>query len=174
MAEQPSPTVLGAATRSSDSSQYRTVLQRERCRRGWTQQEAIDRLKRLAYEQGHGRRFDGLDVNTLSRYEHGRIRRPRPPLPALFAALYQVPVEELFPSVARPVARQPRRRLALALVPAAGNATPAGEPARVVLTVEELGAIIAASTAQAVQACLSAFASSLRDNRSPTAGKPCP
>jgi transcriptional regulator with XRE-family HTH domain len=96
MAEEPRPTPRGAAARSS-GSQYRTALQRERCRRGWTQQEAIDRLKRLAYERGHGRRFDGLDVNTLSRYEHGRIRRPHPPLPALFAALYQVPEEELFP-----------------------------------------------------------------------------
>ena len=61
------------------------------------QQEAIDQLKELAYKRGHGRRCDGLDVNTLSRYEHGRIRRPRPPLPILFAALYQAPVEELFP-----------------------------------------------------------------------------
>jgi transcriptional regulator with XRE-family HTH domain len=171
MAEKPRPT-LDAVARSSGSSQYRTALQRERHRRGWTQQQAIDRLKRLAYEQGHGRRFDGLDGNTLSRYERGRIRRPRPPLPALFAALYQVPVGELFPLIAR----QRHRRPALALVPTAGNATPepAGEPARVVLTVEELSGIIASSTAQAVQACLSALANSLRDNRSPTAGGPCP
>jgi transcriptional regulator with XRE-family HTH domain len=75
-----------------------TRLQRERHRRGWTQQEAIDRLKRLAHARGHGDRLDGLDTNTLSRYEHGRIRRPRPPLPELFATLYQVPVEALFPS----------------------------------------------------------------------------
>lgn len=33
----------------------------------------------------------------MSRYERGRIRRPRAPLPELFAALYRVPMEELFP-----------------------------------------------------------------------------
>ena len=75
-----------------------TRLQRERHARGWSQQQVIDRLKRLAYERGYGQRFDGLEVNTLSRYEHGRIRRPRAPLPELFAALYKVPVSELFPA----------------------------------------------------------------------------
>jgi transcriptional regulator with XRE-family HTH domain len=80
-----------------DCGGFLTRLQRERHARDWTQQEAIDRLKRLAHERGYGQRFDGLDSNTLSRYERGRIRRPRAPLPELFAALYEVSVEELFP-----------------------------------------------------------------------------
>ncbi len=79
-----------------------TRLQRERYLRGWTQQQTVDRLKRLAWEQGYGQRFDGLDVNTWSRYEHGHIRRPRAPLPELFAALYEVPATALFPAPARP------------------------------------------------------------------------
>jgi transcriptional regulator with XRE-family HTH domain len=83
-----------------------TRLQHERHARGWTQQQAIDRLKRLAHERGYGQRFDGLDVNTLSRYEHGRIRRPRAPLPELFAALYGVPAAALFPALHRPTRRR--------------------------------------------------------------------
>jgi len=94
---------------ADESDGFVTRLQRERCVRGWTQQEAIDRLKRLAYEHGDGHRFDGLDMNTLSRYEHGRIRRPRAPLRALFAALYQVPAAELFPS-RTPIVAAPSER----------------------------------------------------------------
>jgi transcriptional regulator with XRE-family HTH domain len=93
---------------AGDSAGFATRLQRERHARGWTQQQAIDRLKRLAHERGYGQRFDGLDSNTLSRYEHGRIRRPRAPLPELFAALYGVPAAVLFPAPHQPV---PRRRL---------------------------------------------------------------
>jgi hypothetical protein len=49
-----------SATRGAgDSDGFATRLQRERRVRGWTQQEAIDRLKRLAYERGDGHRFDG-------------------------------------------------------------------------------------------------------------------
>jgi hypothetical protein len=91
----------GASERDAgggDSADVATRLQRERCGRGWTQQEAIDRLKRLAHERGYGRRFDGLDSNALSRYERGCIGRPHAPLPELFAALYKVPVMELFPA----------------------------------------------------------------------------
>ncbi len=88
-----------------------TRLQRERYLREWTQQEAVDRLKRLAWEQGYGQRFDGLDINALSRYEHGHIRRPRKPLPELFAALYGVPAAVLFPALRRPL---PARRLVVA------------------------------------------------------------
>jgi hypothetical protein len=39
-----------------------------------------------------------LDVNALSRYERGRVGRPRDPLPNLFAALYGQPADLLFPS----------------------------------------------------------------------------
>jgi hypothetical protein len=42
-----------------DGGGFLTPLQRERYARDWTQQEAIDRLKRLAHERGYGQRFDG-------------------------------------------------------------------------------------------------------------------
>lgn len=77
-------------------------LRHEREVRRWTQQRAIDHLKQLAHDCGYGNRFDGLDVNTLSRYERGRIGRPRDPLPDLFAALYGKPTELLFPERRRP------------------------------------------------------------------------
>jgi transcriptional regulator with XRE-family HTH domain len=93
---------------AGDGASFATRLQCERYARRWTQQEAIDRLKRLAHERGYGQRFDGLDINALSRYEHGRIRRPRAPLPELFAALYGVPAAVLFPAPRRPL---PGRRL---------------------------------------------------------------
>ncbi len=93
---------------ADDSVGFPTRLQRERYARRWTQQEAIDRLKRLAHEQGYGQRFDGLDIRTLSRYETGRIRRPRAPLPELFAAMYGVPAVVLFPA---PRQLSPTRRL---------------------------------------------------------------
>jgi transcriptional regulator with XRE-family HTH domain len=138
---------------ADESDGFVTRLQRERSVRGWTQQEAIDRLKRLAYEHGEDHRFDGLDMNTLSRYERGRIRRPRAPLPALFAALYQVPAAELFPNRTRIVAGPSERPVTL-LAPA-GARTAAARSGRVVLTVEELRGIIADTTMQTVQACLS-------------------
>jgi len=93
---------VSAMLATSDSPGFVTRLQRERYLREWTQQQAVDRLKRLAWEQGYGQRFDGLDINTLSRYEHGHIRRPRAPLPELFAALYGVPAAVLFPALHRP------------------------------------------------------------------------
>jgi transcriptional regulator with XRE-family HTH domain len=96
---------------------FATRLQRERHARRWTQQEAIDRLKRLAHEQGYGQCFDGLDINALSRYENGHIRRPRAPLPELFAALYGVPAAVLFPAPRQPT---PRRRV-VAVEDAAGE-----------------------------------------------------
>jgi transcriptional regulator with XRE-family HTH domain len=82
----------------SPSEHHWSRLRHEREIRGWTQQDTIDHLKRLAHECGYGGRFDGLDVNALSRYERGRIGRPRDPLPGLFAALYGQPADVLFPS----------------------------------------------------------------------------
>jgi transcriptional regulator with XRE-family HTH domain len=87
-----------------------TVLRQERLVRGWTQQRAVDELKRLAWRRGYGVRLNGLDVGALSRYERGRIRRPRAPLPELFAALYDRPVWVLFPAIGAPRAiGSPRR-----------------------------------------------------------------
>jgi transcriptional regulator with XRE-family HTH domain len=85
---------------------HRTLLRRERLARGWTLQQTVDALKRLAHDRGYGTRLDGLDANAISRYEHGRIRRPHPPLPELFAALYQRPVPVLFPAVTEPTDAQ--------------------------------------------------------------------
>ncbi len=76
---------------------YRTPLQRERKRRGWRQQYVIDALKQLTHDQGYGNTLDGFDVTSLSRYENGRLGRPRDPLPELFAKLYGKRAEELFP-----------------------------------------------------------------------------
>lgn len=76
---------------------YKTQLQRERKRRGWRQQYVIDALKQLAHDYGYGSTLDGFDVTALSRYENGRLGRPRDPLPELFAKLYSRRVEELFP-----------------------------------------------------------------------------
>src|SRR6266508_5208688 len=76
---------------------YKTQLQRERKRRGWRQQYVIDALKQLAHDHGYGSTLDGFDVTALSRYENGRLGRPRDPLPEVFAKLYGKPVEELFP-----------------------------------------------------------------------------
>jgi hypothetical protein len=90
---------LGSATPAEPVAEgYRTRLQQERLLHGWTQQQVVDRLKRLAFEAGCGRTLDGLDVNALSRLENGRILRPRAPLPKLFAALYRLPVAMLFPT----------------------------------------------------------------------------
>jgi transcriptional regulator with XRE-family HTH domain len=141
---------------AGESADFVRRLQRERYARGWTQQQAIDRLKRLAHERGDGHRFDGLDVNTLSRYEHGRIRRPRAPLRALFAALYEMPAAELFPSRPSIMAAAGGRPVALLHAPAGAGTVRAGS-GRVVLTVEELRALITDTTMQAVEACLSAL-----------------
>ncbi len=94
---------------AGNGASFATRLQRERYARRWTQQEAIDRLKLLAYERGYGQRFDGLDINALSRYENGHIRHPRAPLPELFAVLYDIPAAVLFPAPRQP---SPRRLVA--------------------------------------------------------------
>ncbi len=76
---------------------YKTQLQRERKLRGWKQQRVVDDLKRIAHDLGYRNMLDGFDVTALSRYENGRLGRPRDPLPEVFAKLYGKRVEELFP-----------------------------------------------------------------------------
>jgi transcriptional regulator with XRE-family HTH domain len=76
---------------------FKTPLQRERKLRRWKQQQVIDRIKQLAHERGYRNTLDGFEVNALSRLENGRIGRPRDPLPELFARLYELPEEVLFP-----------------------------------------------------------------------------
>jgi hypothetical protein len=77
---------------------FKTPLQRERKLRRWKQQQVIDRIKQLAHERGYRNTLDGFEVNALSRLENGRIGRPRDPLPELFAGLYDLPEEVLFPT----------------------------------------------------------------------------
>jgi hypothetical protein len=72
-----------------------TPLQRERRRRGWTQADVVDRLNALADKLGLGEL--GIDANAVSRHERGVIRRPRPPLPDLYARLYGRRMRELWP-----------------------------------------------------------------------------
>jgi hypothetical protein len=70
-------------------------LQRERRRRGFTQAQVADELRGLAWQLGHGEL--GIDANAVSRHERGIIGRPRDPLPDLYARLYGVAVEQLWP-----------------------------------------------------------------------------
>ena len=72
-----------------------TPLQRQRRRRGWTQADVVDRLNALACKLGLGEL--SIDTNAVSRHERGVIRRPRPPLPELYARLYGRLVQELWP-----------------------------------------------------------------------------
>jgi transcriptional regulator with XRE-family HTH domain len=68
---------------------HRTPLQRERQRRGWTLEYVADELRRLGWKSA--------DPNAVSRHERGIIRRPRAPVPDLYAKLYGKPVAALWP-----------------------------------------------------------------------------
>ena len=92
-----------------DSGAYRTPLQRERCIRGWTQQQVVDRVIALYAPQTS--RELGLEAGMLSRWERGVIRLPRSPYPTLLASLYEKPVPELFPKLDRSVSRCRSNRL---------------------------------------------------------------
>jgi transcriptional regulator with XRE-family HTH domain len=74
----------------------RSPLQRARERLGLTQEEVADELHRIGLEGGHGEL--GVDANAVSRHERGVIAMPRPPYPALYAELYGVSVETLWPA----------------------------------------------------------------------------
>jgi transcriptional regulator with XRE-family HTH domain len=82
---------------------YQTLLQRERCTRGWPLTRVVAELNKLA-----GKEL-GLDPNTVSRYELGKIKRPRPPIPELFSRLYGKPVTRLFPAFDKPIGRESRQ-----------------------------------------------------------------
>jgi tetratricopeptide (TPR) repeat protein len=75
--------------------QQPSPLQRQRRRRDWTQAQVVDRLRQLAWQFGYGEL--GIDANAVSRHERGVIRKPRSPLPDLYAELYQTTVEALWP-----------------------------------------------------------------------------
>jgi hypothetical protein len=98
----------------------RSPLQRERERRGptWTQEHVADRIRQLGHQ--HGYPSLGIDANTVSRHERGIIAMPRHPYPTLYAALYGVPVEMLWPT-ARIDGMD--RRTFLQVVAAAGGGT---------------------------------------------------
>jgi tetratricopeptide (TPR) repeat protein len=68
---------------------HKTPLQRERQRRGWTLEYVAEELRRLGWK--------AADPNAVSRHERGVIRRPRAPLPDLYAKLYGKPVAALWP-----------------------------------------------------------------------------
>ena len=74
-----------------------TPLQRERAARGpsWTQSRVAEELTDLAWQLGHGE--VGIDANAVSRHERGVIKRPRAPLPELYAALYKTTIDTLWP-----------------------------------------------------------------------------
>jgi len=66
-----------ASSTSYQGAPYSTPLQREWHVRGWTQQETIDPLKRLAHESGHGHRFDGLDMPLVAAWRQRPTSMPR-------------------------------------------------------------------------------------------------
>ena len=68
---------------------HKTPLQRERQRRGWTLEYVAEELRRLGWKSA--------DANAVSRHERGIIRRPRAPVPDLYARLYGKPVAALWP-----------------------------------------------------------------------------
>jgi tetratricopeptide (TPR) repeat protein len=74
----------------------RSPLQRARERLRLTQEEVADELRRLGLEAGHGEL--GVDANAVSRHERGVIAMPRAPYPTLYAELYHVSVETLWPA----------------------------------------------------------------------------
>jgi transcriptional regulator with XRE-family HTH domain len=67
-----------------------TPLQRERERRGLTQEQVADRLRQLDPEVG-------IDANAVSRHERGVVQFPRAPYPKLYARLYATTVDALWP-----------------------------------------------------------------------------
>jgi hypothetical protein len=150
---------------ATDGQGFLTRLQRERCASDWTQQEAIDRLKRLAHERGYGQRFDGLKVSTLSRYEHGSIHRPQAALPALFAALYQALAEALFPATLWPHNHEngPVGRTLTLLSAVGGAAALSGRsgPDGLLPNVAELGLVVEQMAVGAARACRAAFVRTL-------------
>jgi transcriptional regulator with XRE-family HTH domain len=75
----------------------RSPLQRERERRGWTQEHVADQLRRLGLEHGHQNL--GIDANAVSRHERGIIALPRDPYPALYAILYGTTLDALWPII---------------------------------------------------------------------------
>ena len=92
-------------------------LRTERQRRGWTLEQVADLLRQLGHERGHHNL--GIDANAVSRHERGAIAFPRSPYPALYAHLYGVAVEALWPA-ARIEAMERRRFLqAMAATPVA-------------------------------------------------------
>lgn len=70
-------------------------LQRERRRRGLTQAQVVVGLNDLAWRLGYSEL--GIDANAISRHERGVIKRPRDPVPELYARFYGVPVDALWP-----------------------------------------------------------------------------
>lgn len=74
----------------------RSPLQRAREWLGLTQEQVADELRRLGLERDHGEL--GVDANAVSRHERGVIAMPRAPYPEVYAELYGVPVETLWPA----------------------------------------------------------------------------
>jgi tetratricopeptide (TPR) repeat protein len=112
----------------------KSPLQRERERRGptWTQEFVADRIRQLGHEHGHGSL--GIDANSVSRHERGVIAMPRAPYPALYAELFGLPVETLWPTAT--MDGMDRRTFLQAIAAASGSALlPAGDDLDAILAV---------------------------------------
>jgi len=79
---------------------YRTVLQRERKLRGWSQHDVVDKIEALYYQRTN--RKLGLSATTVGCWERGR-NIPKPPYLGLLIELYGKPAAELFPALDKPV-----------------------------------------------------------------------
>jgi transcriptional regulator with XRE-family HTH domain len=107
-------------------------LRRARARRELTQEQVADLLRQLGLERGHGEL--GVDANAVSRHERGVIGMPRPPYPQLYAELYGVGVDRLWPAAT--MGGMNRRTFLQAVAAASGGALlPAGDDLDAILQV---------------------------------------
>jgi tetratricopeptide (TPR) repeat protein len=106
-------------------------LRTERERRGWTLEQVADAIRQLGHDRGHHNL--GIDANAISRHERGVIALPCHPYPTLYAELYRVPVERLWPTGS--MAGVNRRSFLQVVAAASGGALLCGD--------DNLGAILA-------------------------------
>jgi transcriptional regulator with XRE-family HTH domain len=73
----------------------RQNLRRERRRRGWTVDETVEQIHRMAAEKGIPMGVLELDVRQYKRWESGEVERPRLQNIWLLAETFQLPPEQL-------------------------------------------------------------------------------